>query len=257
MRHYFQNDVSRRNTIHSSTLKRLLAEGAKDWGFSSSKSVLLLWAIPVVIVLFAVLAALMGKPAYKWYVSEDRFAEWMGVIFFGLAAIYCALVIKILRQNNMKTVSCLYMIVFVGLLFIIGEELSWGQRIFGWTTSEEFKQINRQGETNIHNIYGIRYAFKWGQELIGIYGSILPILYMKLDFFRRHKEFFSFVIPHFTLIPFFFPLFPWRIYRNLFDPPEEYSFVISEFNEVLELLLAVGFFLFMIFQYRRLKTDDI
>jgi hypothetical protein len=43
----------------------------------------------------------------------------------------------------------------LGLFFFIcfGEEISWGQRIFGIQTPEHLKNINAQGETNIHNLW--------------------------------------------------------------------------------------------------------
>ncbi len=34
-----------------------------------------------------------------------------------------------------------------------GEEISWGQCLFGWTTPDFLMGLNQQGETNIHNIY--------------------------------------------------------------------------------------------------------
>ena len=72
---------------HGRPFRRLLAEGKRAWGFSTSKHILVLWAIPVVIFLSAAIAALMGKSAYKWYVGEDRFAENLEIIFFGLSAV--------------------------------------------------------------------------------------------------------------------------------------------------------------------------
>jgi len=36
--------------------------------------------------------------------------------------------------------------------YFAGEELSWGQHLFGWATPEYLNTINDQGETNIHNI---------------------------------------------------------------------------------------------------------
>lgn len=40
----------------------------------------------------------------------------------------------------------------LALVFGFGEELSWGQRIFGWQTGGFFADHNRQGETNLHNL---------------------------------------------------------------------------------------------------------
>lgn len=38
------------------------------------------------------------------------------------------------------------------LVFFAGEEISWGQWFFHWTTPEWFAEVNRQGETNLHNL---------------------------------------------------------------------------------------------------------
>ena len=42
----------------------------------------------------------------------------------------------------------------LGILFLVcfGEEISWGQRAFHWVTPEWLKEINLQGEMNLHNI---------------------------------------------------------------------------------------------------------
>lgn len=42
----------------------------------------------------------------------------------------------------------------LALLFVAGagEEISWGQRIFGWQTPESVAQVNVQQETNLHNL---------------------------------------------------------------------------------------------------------
>jgi hypothetical protein len=42
----------------------------------------------------------------------------------------------------------------LGTLFLLGEEISWGQHYFGWVTGGVFEQINDQGETNLHNTEG-------------------------------------------------------------------------------------------------------
>jgi hypothetical protein len=37
-------------------------------------------------------------------------------------------------------------------LYIAGEEMSWGQHFFNWSTPEYWAEINRQDETNLHNV---------------------------------------------------------------------------------------------------------
>lgn len=54
-----------------------------------------------------------------------------------------------------------YWFLLLAILFFFGsgEEISWGQRIFNWETSEGYNQINRQSETNIHNLRPFRGVF--------------------------------------------------------------------------------------------------
>jgi hypothetical protein len=40
----------------------------------------------------------------------------------------------------------------LGCLYIAGEEISWGQWFFHWSTPEVWQAVNDQGETNLHNI---------------------------------------------------------------------------------------------------------
>lgn len=37
-------------------------------------------------------------------------------------------------------------------IYFAGEELSWGQHFFGWQAGETLREINKQHETNVHNI---------------------------------------------------------------------------------------------------------
>jgi hypothetical protein len=36
----------------------------------------------------------------------------------------------------------------------------------------------------------------------------------------------------------------WRLYRNFIPLPPKYSYTVIQFNEVLELVMAIGFWLF-------------
>jgi hypothetical protein len=143
-----------------------------------------------------------------------------------------------------------------GLFFLIGEELSWGQRIFGWETPESYASINKQKETNLHNIYGVGTTFKWVQLLVGAYGTLLPLVVLGSKTLQKYKAKISMVIPHYSLIPFFVLYFIWRIFRNFFEEPKEYYYAIAKYNEVMELIFSMGIAVFMIFQYRKFKTRN-
>ncbi|PZO82275.1 MAG: hypothetical protein DI626_10235 [Micavibrio aeruginosavorus] len=50
-----------------------------------------------------------------------------------------------------KLVGIVVAIATFGCVYILGEEISWGQHKFGWSTPEFFAAINDQQETNLHN----------------------------------------------------------------------------------------------------------
>jgi hypothetical protein len=110
--------------------------------------------------------------------------------------------------------------------------------------------INRQNETNLHNIHGVEHTVKWVHVLIGAYGTFLPILLGRVKALAPHRAKLALLVPHITLLPYFALPLVWRLYVNLIEPPARYSFVIAEYSEVIELILAIGFLLFMIFQLK-------
>jgi len=58
--------------------------------------------------------------------------------------------IAINKRLGFKVILVLFLMGSFSVVVMM-EEISWGQRIFGWETSESFKELNTQDETNIHN----------------------------------------------------------------------------------------------------------
>ena len=201
------------------------------------------------------LTALLGKDAYKWFTSEDGFAETIQVLVYSLSMVLSLIVAVRQWRARKRLIALLFLGLSLALLFLIGEELSWGQRIFGWETASGLASVNKQEETNLHNIYGVGSTFKWVQLLVGAYGTILPLVVLIWPVPKRYREVADAVVPHYSLVPYFLPMFLWRIYRNLMEAPEEFYFVVAEYNEVVELILSTGFLLFLVFQLRRLSAQ--
>jgi hypothetical protein len=236
------------------SLKTLLADGARDWKLSSGMTAFISFGIPILICLAGAATALMGKVAYKMFTGEDGLSENLQVLFWTFALILGLVVMGRLWQKGSKIFAALYLLLNLGIIFIIGEEISWGQRIFGWETSEKLKAINKQEETNLHNIEGVGDKIKWLHVVIGAYGTIFPLLCMRFQDDARYREAISVLVPHYTLVPHFFATLVWRLQANLWKPPKSLYFVITEYSEVMELVLAVAFFTFLLFQFRSLKS---
>lgn len=239
------------------TLRNIVSEGAHAWQFDQ-KFIWLMLLVPFFIASFGILTGAISKDFYKWFTGEDRFCESLQVVFYFAAFVMSTITAKRIWKNKERTIACLFVFVCLGLFFLIGEEMSWGQRIFGWTTPQTLEQVNKQGETNLHNINGVGATFKWIQMLVGAYGTVLPLLILAIGRERLGglKKLTDYVVPHLTLVPYFMFMFFWKLYRNLFEAPEAYYFAVAEYNEVMETILAIGFALFMLYQIRRMRLSQ-
>lgn len=96
----------------------------------------------------------IDKESLRIMVKEDGHIENLTAIFFGISCI-CFIVFAKRSEFLAKKGNWFYLITafWALLMFIfVGEEISWGQRIFDIATPEALKEINKQGELNIHNI---------------------------------------------------------------------------------------------------------
>lgn len=94
---------------------------------------------------------LTNPSLYDILSREDYIIENMTAIALFLSSIFLLFSAKVSIKEN-KFVS--YLLLFIGIVFFFGagEEISWGQRIFGWETPESIAAINDQNETNLHNV---------------------------------------------------------------------------------------------------------
>jgi hypothetical protein len=85
---------------------------------------------------------------YVWLVTEDSLAEWGTVIaWLGVAA---GIVVLLAYTPDLRGPGMIaFALVAVALA---GEEMSWGQRVFGFVPPDFFQAYSRQGELNLHNL---------------------------------------------------------------------------------------------------------
>jgi len=116
---------------------------------------------PVIIVslIYLVIIYLLPviNPAFiDPYSEEDGIVESIGALSFLLASIIFMLTyIKIGKNttSGFRKPEALWVLGLAMLFFIAcGEEISWGQRIFNFSTPEAIREINAQHEFNLHNL---------------------------------------------------------------------------------------------------------
>lgn len=128
---------------------------------------------------------------FKKFVEEDGIVEWLTVVGLILGCLIC--VGRFTNLRKLRRPWFLFVVLAMGLFlfFAAGEEISWGQRIFGIKSSEYFIEHNSQGETNIHNLIvdGVKLnkvIFSIGLiAAMGVYLTIVPIVYQKNEKIRR------------------------------------------------------------------------
>lgn len=107
------------------------------------------------------------------FVNEDGPVEWMQVFFLTISALYCLLIVKGYDvYYKTLTIKVCFAVFLLLLILVIGEEISWGQRIFDIQTPDFIKNINKQHEINIHNLKPLQRYRHWILISIGLIGIV-------------------------------------------------------------------------------------
>ena len=88
----------------------------------------------------------------QWFAGEDRLVEWVTVAGFVAAAIMGGLSWRTLRHAGHRRIALLHALLAAVFVLIALEEISWGQRIFGFETPDAIAEVNFQDETTLHNL---------------------------------------------------------------------------------------------------------
>jgi hypothetical protein len=113
-------------------------------------------------------AALAAPAWYRGLVQEDGLVEWSTFGLFLVAGLV-RLPVAVRERRPFDLLVALF------CLFVAGEEISWGQRVLGFTPPDYFLERNHQQEANLHN-----FADVFGRPgltlaaLLAAYGLLLP-----------------------------------------------------------------------------------
>ena len=136
------------------------------------------WVFFFVIVGGYFLMAAKFPLAYIVATYEDLVGEWAQVFLFA-ATMLLSIRLACYKSNYRLFFGVLALACF----YVVGEEISWGQRLFNLTTPEFFKTHNLQNETNLHNFFTgpIKTTLKQYLEYLiasglVVYGLLYPLL---------------------------------------------------------------------------------
>jgi hypothetical protein len=147
---------------------------------------------------------------------------------------------------KIKYFNSIYFTTALGLFFVAGDEISWGQRLIGFSTPTDLATENLQDEVTVHNINGIHQLIGYGYLLVGFYGGFAWIL--ADNFLKKYYKWTNYFVPPSYLFFFFYLSLVYNAYAlggvNNF----------KEWSEVAELFLYSGISGFLLIQVFFIKS---
>ena len=231
-------------------LQSWIVESAEEWHLSPRIATILFWLPFIGAIIIA--AMVLNRPLYRFVIREDGPVEDAQFVFFALASLYGVFVgIKRLRAGHTWQ-GLLFLTFAVGMFFIAGEEIAWGQRLFGIATPEELEEVNKQGEITVHNIGNILFYINVLFMLIGAGGMAAWLANKKLRLEQYWDQANYLLIPPFFLAPAFFMAFAYKLARFTVVPTP--GFIVTKYGEWPELCMAFALCAFVWLNDRRLKA---
>ena len=144
-----------------------------------------------------------------WLEGEDGLSEWWSVATYLAAAVLAGATAWTLWATRHTKLRYLFLVIAVAFFLGAMEEISWGQRLFGWGTPAAIEQINFQNETTIHNVNFannvIFEALFWGSAL-GLAGGVWRLTANLRGLSDRMRIF----LPSLTMAPALLMILVWR-----------------------------------------------
>jgi hypothetical protein len=214
------------------------SQAAQRTSFANRSFIIIISMAVIGIAFVATGNVLFKESTLIGIIREDGLIEQLTALFFLLCSIFSS---YIAIKSNIRSKKIVHAIFAIGFFFCFGEEISWAQRIIGFTTPKALTDVNVQNEFNLHNIGGYLsdHLFIAG---VFIYGFILPLLTKTHPFWLKLFDKTGLPIASIGLACGFFIislLHDWTIYRIL---PQ----TIIPIAELRELLSSIGFCLLMI-----------
>ncbi len=132
--------------------------------------------------------------------EEDGVLEYLTALFFlvaGVIFIYAMTSKRSTVRKKLKDYRLLLIILGILCIFAALEEISFGQRLFGWDSPEYFEENSSQEETDFHNFEEISLVFGVAAAVLVLYGLIIPFgLRHRPRTFAWFREFLSIKIPY-------------------------------------------------------------
>jgi hypothetical protein len=133
----------------------------------------LLSAAFVIAIIYFPINAFFRTDLADQMVQEDTPIEYLTAIFYLIAFVSC--VILAVRAKGKPWLRFNLGVLAFLFLFVGGEEISWGQRIFHFATPHLMEEYNNQDEFTLHNMYSISLFQYPGLAITAFLLCVFPI----------------------------------------------------------------------------------
>lgn len=239
------------SALTADTWERARAEAEGEWG-TPARIAAIAFAVPLVGAILLG-ASRLSLPVFQFFTREDGVLEWLQFAAYVTAAVVALIVAWTLLRSGRRSFAAVYLAVALGAFVVAGEEISWGQRVFGVETPESLEELNRQGEIGVHNIFGVETIFNLGLLAAGLYGSLCAWLIRTRA--AGESPAITLLVPPLFLTSCFLLVFLHRLVRfTVPDVTDVTAFV--KFGEWPELCFAAGLAAFCVLNLRGLRRQS-
>ena len=141
------------------------------------RNLMVFHGLPIAVVLLPfVWVGIVGND--KLLKGEAGIIENLTVVFLVVAIGFCIAGFRGASQLGLPPLQKAWLVILIlGAAYFALEEISYGQHMFGWEAGEQWKELNDQEETNLHNVHAIFDQVPRALLTLGILvgGVILPL----------------------------------------------------------------------------------
>ena len=210
------------------------------------QSVMTIIASFILFVILTLLTELSPETMRVWSLEDGLIENTSAFLFFisGIGFFIVAVKSDFIKEKNSKWAYTMTLAWALLMFIFAGEEISWGQRIFGFATPEVIQQSNTQNEFNIHNLAVVDSFLGGKYRYLSIMmlttGLILPLAVLN-TWGRKICQFFAFPVSPLRYALLFVGAYVFGKYYHAF-PPESVSERSLAFvaDETRELVMAIA-----------------
>lgn len=225
------------------------------------KAIVLLF--PIAAVLFFIVLRSRFRSTYGHIVREDSVIEDLQCAFYFIAGWIAWRAARDFRKTRSPFLALAFLLFSLASFFVSLEEISWGQRIFGFHGASFIVEHNAQHEFTLHNEKPVQRCLCDAYILAGFLGAFTHML-LPGGFRNRFQSAVRFIVPDRILTFYFLPTFVVYLYLAHVSkytaawfgsqPGRIGGFMVWRDQEPAEFLLSLGILLFVLSVRYRQKS---